>query len=197
MSLNKQYNDKDSENVGIYRITRLPLDKMSVSLRQNILSNSFQYLWNGWLLNPTATSDELSESIKIVHIINFVSEWYSANYISELLSFQEKFAFQDFHRRDRNSCEVLPNITIPYSAYIKQFTWKREIRNPTLIAFPHISLSSKAHFRPLTFNRCMRSKTIFCQFMHYLSFPKLIHFTHHVSNMNLSTFWRKNLRWQI
>ena len=48
MSLNKQYNDKDSElNVGIYRITRLPLDKMSVSLRQNILSNSVQYLWNG------------------------------------------------------------------------------------------------------------------------------------------------------
>ena len=61
-------------NVGIHRITRLPLDKMSVSLRQNILSNSVQYLWNGWLLNPTATSDELSESIKIVHIINFVSK---------------------------------------------------------------------------------------------------------------------------
>ena len=50
MSLNKQYNDKEWElnaiqvNVGIHRMTRLPLDKMSVSLRQNILSNSFQYL---------------------------------------------------------------------------------------------------------------------------------------------------------
>ena len=53
MSLNKQYNDKElfanamQVNVGIHRITRLPLDKMSVSLRQNILSNSVQYLWNG------------------------------------------------------------------------------------------------------------------------------------------------------
>ena len=48
MSLNKQYNDKEIQvNVGIHRITRLPLDKMSVSLRQNILSNSVQYLWNG------------------------------------------------------------------------------------------------------------------------------------------------------
>ena len=46
MSLNKQYNDKEWE-LNIHRMTRLPLDKMSVNLRQNILSNSVQYLWNG------------------------------------------------------------------------------------------------------------------------------------------------------